>query len=490
MAFGRWGYFFYGAFVLGCSAVLCRKHRNGGWSLESSGTKTSGRYVSALVPLVVLVFCRRSVDRTVRNSGCRPRCRADRSSPAHNRYLPCLSGSAGVAENGQIVDPTHTTITQVRPPFWYLIYGLRITLVLHQCDSRRPRLDSQSQLWFTIEVAFKCRPRLAHFDPGGNMQRDKVPNTNGRGVEDVSLAINDRRERRAREAVVKHDLMFSATLLCFGLAGSLMAQAPQMNAVQPDAGKVGAVLRVHGVYLGKAKVDEVYLSDHTFDMKVKVLDQKDDMIEFRIPPFAKPGRLQMVVKTTSKQPLILEQPVYVTVEEPMDQHGIINSRDLSDIRVKPPSVPMVPLANGSLIVDHLATQTRTADPPPLSAGRLIWTGALRKNALLSFSPAGASSGILNGRLPGAPVKISVQPAELVDGGIEVYSKNRERSATSELPSAWNGWNVVVHDWDPRRADVNVVEAPSPANDWKSLVLRNGNRNVSVPVVEWQSAAAQ
>jgi hypothetical protein len=174
------------------------------------------------------------------------------------------------------------------------------------------------------------------------MQRYEVQNTNGRGVEDVSVAINGRRVRRAREAMVKHDLIFLATPLCFGLAGSLTAQAPQMNTVQPDAGTAGAVLRAHGVYLGKAKVDEVYLSDHTFDMKVKVLDQKDDVIEFRIPPFAKPGRLQMVVKTTGKQPLILEQPVYITVDEPTDQHGIINSRDLPDIPVKQASAPMLP----------------------------------------------------------------------------------------------------------------------------------------------------
>ena len=120
-------------------------------------------------------------------------------------------------------------------------------------------------------------------------------------------------------------LMFLTSLFCFGLAGSLSAQAPQMNAVQPNGGKVGAVLRVHGLYLGKAKVDEVYLSDHTLDMKVKVLDQKDDTIEFRIPPSVKPGRLQLVVKTTGKQPLILEQPLYITVEEPKETTEIASS---------------------------------------------------------------------------------------------------------------------------------------------------------------------
>jgi hypothetical protein len=89
-----------------------------------------------------------------------------------------------------------------------------------------------------------------------------------------------------------------------------------MHKVQPDNGKAGSILKVEGIALGKANVDEVYLSDHTFDLKVKVLNQTDSSIEFRIPPFVKPGRLQLVVKTVGKEPLILEQPVYITVEEP------------------------------------------------------------------------------------------------------------------------------------------------------------------------------
>ena len=108
-------------------------------------------------------------------------------------------------------------------------------------------------------------------------------------------------------------LIFS--LLSFGLALPSAAQVPQMSTVQPDNGKIGSVLKIHGIYLGKEKVDEVYLTDHTFDMKVKVLDQTEDSIEFRIPPSAKPGRLQLLVKTAGKKPILLEQPVYITVEE-------------------------------------------------------------------------------------------------------------------------------------------------------------------------------
>jgi hypothetical protein len=112
---------------------------------------------------------------------------------------------------------------------------------------------------------------------------------------------------------MRHALIIS--LLRFGLPLTCQAQVPQMSTVQPDSGKVGSVLRVHGRYLGKENVEEVYLTDHTFDMMVKVLDQTEDSIEFRIPPSAKPGRLQLLVKTAGKKSMLLEQPVYVTVQE-------------------------------------------------------------------------------------------------------------------------------------------------------------------------------
>jgi hypothetical protein len=112
--------------------------------------------------------------------------------------------------------------------------------------------------------------------------------------------------------------LLSLSLLCIGAAASLTAQVPAMKIVEPDSGKVGSVLQIHGVFLDKTKVDEVYLTDHTFDMKVKVLGQSEDVIEFRIPPSVKPGRLQLLVKTTGREPVLLEQPVFITVEEPKE----------------------------------------------------------------------------------------------------------------------------------------------------------------------------
>jgi hypothetical protein len=127
------------------------------------------------------------------------------------------------------------------------------------------------------------------------------------------------------------------SLLGLAAAASLAAQVPVMHNVEPDSGKIGSVLRVHGVFLGKKNVDEVYLTDHTFDMKVKVLDQTDDYIEFRVPPFVKPGRLELLVKTTGKEPLLLEQPVYLTIEEPKDKETL-------EAATVPPATPP---ANGT-----------------------------------------------------------------------------------------------------------------------------------------------
>jgi hypothetical protein len=110
-----------------------------------------------------------------------------------------------------------------------------------------------------------------------------------------------------------------------------------MHKVQPDSGKIGSVLRIQGAFLGKAKVDEVYLTDHTFDMKVKVLNQTDDSIEFRVPPFVKPGRLQLLVKTTGKEPVLLEQPVYITIEEPKQKDEAKETLEATTASAAPPA---------------------------------------------------------------------------------------------------------------------------------------------------------
>ena len=74
--------------------------------------------------------------------------------------------------------------------------------------------------------------------------------------------------------------------------------------------------QIVGVGLGDRKIDEVYLTDHKFDMRVKLLEQKPTLIRFRVPPFAKPGRMQVLALTKGDEPKLLEQPLYIVIEDP------------------------------------------------------------------------------------------------------------------------------------------------------------------------------
>jgi hypothetical protein len=116
----------------------------------------------------------------------------------------------------------------------------------------------------------------------------------------------------------------SRCLFLLLFAASLQAQT--LRSVSPASGKVGAVLRVQGSELSKQKIDSVYLSDQTLDMMVKVLNQTDTFIEFRIPPSVKPGKFQLVIKTAGKQPQILEMPLYIKVEGSPEPAEIASTR--------------------------------------------------------------------------------------------------------------------------------------------------------------------
>lgn len=113
-------------------------------------------------------------------------------------------------------------------------------------------------------------------------------------------------------------LSLFAAVAAFGYDDTVPTGSPQADSLEPKSGKAGSILRVVGKSLAKPGVDEVYLTDHRFDLKVKVLEQTDTHISFRIPPFVKPGRLQLLFLTGGKNPLFLEQPFYVQIEDGED----------------------------------------------------------------------------------------------------------------------------------------------------------------------------
>ena len=89
----------------------------------------------------------------------------------------------------------------------------------------------------------------------------------------------------------------------------------QVSNMEPRVVKPGSVLTITGKSLDSSKVGEVFLTDHRFDMKVKVLEQSEQVLKIRVPPFAKPGRQQLLVLTAGENGAYLELPMYVLIEE-------------------------------------------------------------------------------------------------------------------------------------------------------------------------------
>jgi hypothetical protein len=108
--------------------------------------------------------------------------------------------------------------------------------------------------------------------------------------------------------------------------------APQITSVTPKVVKPGDSVTVTGVSLGEDRVDEVYLSDHKFDMKVKVLEQTAKMIKFRVPPLSKPGRMQLLMLMKAEKeddPKLLELPAYLLIEEVSTEITQVQGQDKS-----------------------------------------------------------------------------------------------------------------------------------------------------------------
>ncbi len=75
---------------------------------------------------------------------------------------------------------------------------------------------------------------------------------------------------------------------------------------------------------------------------------------------------------------------------------------------------------------------------------MTWSGKLKKNEAVAIDGTGASTGTLQGSLPGVPVMIEIEPKE-----------------------------------------IGVAEAPGPGNGWRRLVLRSRADRNMVVTIRWQ-----
>ncbi len=104
-------------------------------------------------------------------------------------------------------------------------------------------------------------------------------------------------------------------LAVYGQTAPTVRISTQASGVEPKVARPGAVLTITGTALNREKIQEVFLTDHRFDMKLKVLEQSDQVLKVRVPPFAKPGRQRLLVLTSGENAAYLEMPIYVVIEE-------------------------------------------------------------------------------------------------------------------------------------------------------------------------------
>jgi hypothetical protein len=89
---------------------------------------------------------------------------------------------------------------------------------------------------------------------------------------------------------------------------------PLMRVVEPSSAKVGVEVVVTGDNLGKENVAEVYLTAAKQNFKVVVISQAEKEIKFKVPN-VKPGPYKLLVLMKSVEPLFIEEPVRLVVEE-------------------------------------------------------------------------------------------------------------------------------------------------------------------------------
>jgi len=204
------------------------------------------------------------------------------------------------------------------------------------------------------------------------------------------------------------------------------------------------------------------------------------------PPVSIPA--QAVVTQSSPPPAGTQQAQPPPPPPPQETAQAVRPPETFPVKPLPVTQPPVALPKPAAPAAALAEPPKTtpAYQGPRS-GRIIWTGVLPKNAVLTIEGRRASSGSVNAQLPGVPVRVGAFPAELSGGGFTVFSQNPKHANVAEPPGPQNGWNRTVYRSDARRAaEVTVVAAPEAGSGWTRVLVR-AERQLSALIIEWEIA---
>lgn len=88
---------------------------------------------------------------------------------------------------------------------------------------------------------------------------------------------------------------------------------PTISTVSPDFVKPGELVTATGEYLDPGHVQQFFLTDGKEDFQLALTSHTVKQVQFRVPAKLKNGRYNMMVLTTGDPPMLIEQPVRLTV---------------------------------------------------------------------------------------------------------------------------------------------------------------------------------
>ena len=91
-------------------------------------------------------------------------------------------------------------------------------------------------------------------------------------------------------------------------------RTPLMRTVDPYKVSAGEQVTIDGDNLDKARVAEVYVTDGKVNIPITVVTQEDKKMVVKLPQTIKPGRYAFVVMIAENPPVLIEEPVKITVE--------------------------------------------------------------------------------------------------------------------------------------------------------------------------------
>jgi hypothetical protein len=89
---------------------------------------------------------------------------------------------------------------------------------------------------------------------------------------------------------------------------------PLMQVIDPYNAVAGQTVTITGERLGKAFVNEVFLTKGNTDLKLELVVQTDTRLTLRIPKDTPTGRFRLMVLTAGAEPRFIEQPLSVNVQ--------------------------------------------------------------------------------------------------------------------------------------------------------------------------------